>query len=43
MTLAVRAVLWVVAYLGAVVSQLDFAAIVANHPEHGVWEPERRT
>jgi len=37
MTLAVRAVFWVVAYLGAVVAPLVFAAIGANHPEHGFW------
>jgi hypothetical protein len=43
MTLAVRAVFWVVAYLGAVVAPCVFAAIGANHPEHGAWEPERRT
>jgi len=33
-TLAVRAVVCVIVYLGAVVSPLVFAAIGANHPEH---------
>jgi predicted ferric reductase len=37
MTVAVRAVFWVIAYLGAVVSPLVFAAIAANHPDHGFW------
>ena len=37
MTLAVRAVFWVVAYLGAVTTPLIFAAIGANHPDHGFW------
>ena len=37
MTLAVRAVFWVIAYLGAVVTPLVFAAIGANHPDHGFW------
>ena len=37
MTLAVRAVFWVLAYLGAVVSPLVFAAIGASHPDHGFW------
>jgi predicted ferric reductase len=37
MTLAVRAVFWVVAYLGAVVSPLVFAAIGASQPDHGFW------
>ncbi|HET7759340.1 MAG TPA: ferric reductase-like transmembrane domain-containing protein [Gaiellaceae bacterium] len=37
MTLAVRAVFWVIAYLGAVVTPLVFAAIGGNHPEHGFW------
>ena len=37
MTLAVRAVFWVIAYLGAVVSPLVFAAIGASHPDHGFW------
>jgi predicted ferric reductase len=36
-TLAVRAVFWVIAYVGVVVSPLVFAAIGANHPEHGFW------
>ena len=34
MTLVVRAVLWVIAYLGAVLSPLVFAVIGAGHPEH---------
>src|ERR671935_1513444 len=37
MTLAVRAVFWVVAYLGAVLSPLVFAAIGAGQPDHGFW------
>jgi predicted ferric reductase len=37
MTIVVRAVFWVVAYLGAVLSPLVFAAIGANHPDHGFW------
>jgi predicted ferric reductase len=37
MTLAVRAVFWVLAYLGAVVSPLVFAAIGASQPDHGFW------
>jgi predicted ferric reductase len=37
MTLAVRAVFWVVAYLGAVVSPLVFAVIGASRPDHGFW------
>ena len=37
MTLAVRAVFWVVAYVGVVVSPLVFAAIGATHPDHGFW------
>jgi predicted ferric reductase len=37
MTLVVRAVFWVIAYLGAVLSPLVFAAIGASHPEHGFW------
>src|SRR5262245_34762482 len=37
MTLAVRAVFWVVAYLGVVVSPLVFAALDATHPDHGFW------
>jgi predicted ferric reductase len=35
MTLAVRAVFWVVAYLGVVVAPLVFAAIGASDPDHG--------
>jgi predicted ferric reductase len=37
MTLAVRAVLWVTAYLGAVLSPLVLAVIGASHPDHGFW------
>jgi predicted ferric reductase len=37
MTLAVRAVLWVTAYLGAVLSPLVFAVIGASRPDHGFW------
>src|SRR5262247_3818910 len=37
MTLAVRAVVCVLAYLGVVVSPLVFAAIGASHPDHGFW------
>src|SRR5919201_6275779 len=37
MTLAVRAVFWVVAYLGVVLSPLVFAAIGASQPDHGFW------
>jgi predicted ferric reductase len=37
MTLAVRAVFWVIAYLGAVLSPLVFAVIGASQPEHGFW------
>ncbi len=37
MTLVVRAVFWVIAYLGAVLSPLVFAAIGASHPDHGFW------
>jgi len=37
MKLAVRAVFWVIAYVGAVVSPLVFAAIGASHPDHGFW------
>jgi predicted ferric reductase len=36
-TLVVRAVFWVVGYLGAVLSPLVFAAIGAGHPDHGFW------
>jgi predicted ferric reductase len=35
MTLAVRAVFWVMAYLGVVVAPLVFAAIGASDPDHG--------
>jgi len=34
MTLAVRAVFWVIAYLGAVLSPLVFAAIGGSQPDH---------
>jgi predicted ferric reductase len=37
MTLVVRAVFWVLAYLGAVLSPLVFAAIGAGQPDHGFW------
>jgi predicted ferric reductase len=37
MTLAVRAVFWVIAYLGAVLSPLVFAAIGAGQPHHDFW------
>jgi predicted ferric reductase len=37
MTVVVRAVFWVTAYVGAVVSPLVFAAIGADHPDHGFW------
>ena len=37
MTLVVRAVFWVMAYLGAVLSPLVFAAIGAGQPDHGFW------
>jgi predicted ferric reductase len=37
MTLVVRAVFWVIAYLGAVLSPLVFAAIGASQPDHGFW------
>lgn len=37
MTLAVRAVFWVIAYLGAVLSPLVFAAIGASRPDHPFW------
>jgi predicted ferric reductase len=36
-TLAVRAVFWVMAYLGVVVAPLVFAAIGASEPDHGFW------
>jgi predicted ferric reductase len=36
-TLVVRAVFWVVAYLGAVLAPLVFAAIGAGQPDHGFW------
>jgi predicted ferric reductase len=37
MTLAVRAVFAVIAYLGAVLAPLVFAAIGAGQPDHGFW------
>lgn len=37
MTLAVRAVFWVLAYLGVVIAPLVFAAIGASEPDHGFW------
>jgi predicted ferric reductase len=37
MTLAVRAVFWVIAYLGAVLAPLVFAVIGASRPDHGFW------
>jgi predicted ferric reductase len=36
-TLAVLAVFWVTAYLGAVVAPLVFAVIGAGRPDHGFW------
>jgi predicted ferric reductase len=36
-TLAVRAVFWVIAYLGVVMAPLVFAAIGASEPDHGFW------
>src|ERR671915_644857 len=36
-TLAVRAVFWAIAYLGAVLSPLVFAVIGASQPDHGFW------
>jgi predicted ferric reductase len=36
-TLAVRAVFWVIAYLGVVVTPLVFASIGASQPDHGFW------
>jgi predicted ferric reductase len=36
-TLAVRAVFWVIAYLGVVVAPLVFAAIGASEPDHDFW------
>src|SRR5262245_19229440 len=37
MTLVVRAAFCVTAYLGAVLVPLVFAAVGANHPDHGFW------
>jgi predicted ferric reductase len=36
-TLAVRAVFWVMAYLGVVLVPLVFAAVGASQPDHGFW------
>jgi predicted ferric reductase len=36
-TLALRAVFWVMAYVGVVVAPLVFAAIGASDPDHGFW------
>jgi predicted ferric reductase len=36
-TLVVRAVFWVIAYLGAVLAPLVFAAIGGSRPDHGFW------
>jgi predicted ferric reductase len=37
MTLAVRAVFWVIAYLGAVLAPLVLAVIGAGRQDHGFW------
>lgn len=37
MTLAVRGVFWVLAYLGVCIAPLVFAAIGASEPGHGFW------
>jgi predicted ferric reductase len=37
MTLVVRAVFWVLAYLGVVLSPLVFAAIGGSQPDHAFW------
>jgi predicted ferric reductase len=37
MSLAVRAVFWVMAYLGVVLSPLVFAVIGGSQPDHGFW------
>jgi predicted ferric reductase len=37
MTAAARAVFWVLAYLGVVITPLVFAAIEATEPDHGFW------
>ena len=37
MKLAARAVFWVIAYLGAVIAPLVFAAIGSGQPDHGFW------
>jgi predicted ferric reductase len=36
-TLAVRAVFWVLAYLGVVLTPLVFATVGASQPDHGFW------
>jgi predicted ferric reductase len=36
-TLAVRAVFWVLAYVGVVIAPLVFASIGSTGPEHGFW------
>jgi predicted ferric reductase len=36
-TLAVRGIFWIFAYLGVVVAPLVFAAIGAREPDHGFW------
>jgi Ferric reductase like transmembrane component len=36
-TRAVRAVFWVIAYLGVVIAPLVFATIGASEPDHGFW------
>jgi predicted ferric reductase len=37
LTLIVRALFWVLAYLGVVLSPLVFAAVGAGRPDHGFW------
>jgi len=37
MTVAARAVFWVLAYLGVVIAPLVFAAIGVSGPDHGFW------
>ena len=37
MTLAVRGIFWLLAYLGVVIAPLVFAAIGASVPDHGFW------
>jgi hypothetical protein len=36
-TLAVRAVFWVIAYLGVVIAPLVLATIGASEPDQGFW------